>query len=101
MHIITSSRLKEFWEKHPDSQSSLNAWRKIASKEKWRGLNDIRKTFPSADQVGSLTVFNIGGNKYRLIVRIDYNSNKVFIRSFLTHAEYDKENWKKDTWYTK
>ncbi|MGI2902303.1 type II toxin-antitoxin system HigB family toxin [Tolypothrix sp. VBCCA 56010] len=56
--------------------------------------------FPSADQVSNLTIFNIGGNNYRLITLVDYNYQKVFIRHVLTHAEYDKEDWKNDPWYT-
>jgi mRNA interferase HigB len=49
--------------------------------------------------VQNFTVFDIGGNKYRLITYIDYEKNKIFIRNILTHAEYDKEQWKKDNWY--
>ncbi|MFW6358208.1 MAG: type II toxin-antitoxin system HigB family toxin [Chroococcales cyanobacterium] len=98
MHIISESRLKQFWTKHANSKSALQAWYKIATQEKWRGIDDVRKTFPSADPVGNLTVFNIGGNNYRLITFIDYNFNKIFIRACLTHAEYDKGNWKKESW---
>lgn len=55
--------------------------------------------FPSADGVENLTVFDIGGNKYRLIALVDYEYQKVFIRAILTHAEYDKEGWKNDSWF--
>lgn len=65
----------------------------------WPNFVELRKIFPSADQVGNFTVFNIGGNKYRLITFIDYTYQKVFIRAVLTHAEYDKDDWKKDSWY--
>jgi mRNA interferase HigB len=58
-------------------------------------LVNLRETLASADQVGNLTVFNIGGNKYRLIVAIHYNRHKVFIRNVLTHAEYNRNNWKR------
>jgi mRNA interferase HigB len=54
----------------------------------------LRQSFPSADQVRGLTVFNIGGNKARLIAAIHYNRRKVYIRAILTHAEYDKGKWK-------
>jgi len=55
----------------------------------------LRETFPSADQVGKLTVFNIGGNKVRLIAAIHYNRGKIYIRAVLTHAEYDEQRWRK------
>jgi len=61
----------------------------------YKSFNDIRKTFPSADKVGNLTVFNIGGNKARLIAAIHYNTKCVYVRHVLTHAEYDKGHWKK------
>ncbi|WP_242577915.1 type II toxin-antitoxin system HigB family toxin [Chroococcus sp. FPU101] len=56
--------------------------------------------FPSADQVANLTVFNISGNKFRLIALVDYTYQKVFIRHIISHAEYDTDNWKKDSWYS-
>jgi mRNA interferase HigB len=55
----------------------------------------LRETFPSVDQVGKLTVFNIGGNKVRLIAAIHYNRGKIYIRAVLTHAEYDEQRWRK------
>lgn len=100
MHIITRSRLVEFWEKHSDAETSLRTWYKLASNTQWQNFIELREVFPSADQVENLTVFNIGGNKYRLIALVDYSYQKVFIRHVLTHAEYDKEEWKNDPWYT-
>ena len=58
-------------------------------------FNDLRRVFASADYVDSLTVFNIGGNKYRLVAAIHYNRRKVYIRAVLTHAQYDRGNWKR------
>jgi mRNA interferase HigB len=55
--------------------------------------------FSSADGVKNLTVFNIGGNKYRLIALVDYKYQKVFVRAVMTHSEYDKEDWKNDSWF--
>ncbi len=100
MHIITRSRLVEFWEKYSNAETSLRTWYKLTSLAQWQNFIELREVFPSADQVGNLTVFNIGGNKYRLIVLVDYIYQKVFIRHVLTHAEYDKEEWKDDSWYT-
>ncbi len=99
MHIITRSRLVEFWEKHPNSKTSLLLWYKLTITAKWQNFVELRGIFSSADQVGTFTVFNIGGNKYRLITFVDYTYQKVFIRHILTHADYDKKDWKKDDWY--
>lgn len=63
-------------------------------REDFNSIAEVRQIFPTADKVGKLTVFNIGGNKFRLIVAIHYNRNKVYIRAILTHREYDKCNWK-------
>jgi mRNA interferase HigB len=100
MHIITRVRLKEFWEKHPNAETSLRLWYKLTSAAQWQNFVELRQVFPSADQVENLTVFNIGGNNYRLITLVDYEYKKVFIRHVLTHAEYDKQNWKNDEWFT-
>lgn len=84
---------------HADAKSPLNSWFKIVNKEMFESFNDIRKIFPSADQVKNFVVFNIGGNKYRLIAFIRYNLRRVYIRHILTHKEYDKEKWKEDSWH--
>ncbi|WP_204106354.1 MULTISPECIES: type II toxin-antitoxin system HigB family toxin [Spirulina sp. CCY15215] len=94
MHIITRKRLNEFAEIHPETQPSLIQWYKIVKQNNFASLEELRTFFPSADRVGKLTVFNIGGNKARLIAAIHYNRKKVYIRAILTHAEYDKDNWK-------
>jgi mRNA interferase HigB len=100
MHVITPVRLKEFWEKHPNAETSLRLWYKLTSLAQWQNFVELRQIFPSADQVENLTVFNIGGNNYRLITLVDYEYKKVFIRHVLTHGEYDKQNWKNDEWFT-
>lgn len=94
MRVITRRRIIEFREKHPSSRNSLDSWYKIISKYDYNSFNELRKTFPSADLVDNLTVFNISGNKYRLIAAIHYNRKMVYIRHVLTHAEYDKNKWK-------
>ncbi len=101
MHIISQSTLKIFWKIHPQSEVGLRYWYKLANEDKWQSFDDIRKIFPSADLVSNFIVFNISGNHYRLITYIDFPKGKVFIREVLTHAEYDKNKWKKDDWYKK
>ncbi|MEB3180201.1 MAG: type II toxin-antitoxin system HigB family toxin [Nostocaceae cyanobacterium] len=100
MYIISRSKLVEFWEKHPNAETSLRLWYKLTSLAQWQNFVELHQVFPSADLVSNLTVFNIGGNNYRLIVLVDYKYQKVFIRHVLTHAEYNKEDWKNDSWYT-
>ena len=90
MHIITRKRLLEFAKKHPDCSSALESWYRIVKRTDFNSLAELRQAFPSADQVGKLTVFNIGGNKARLIAAIHYNNNRVYIRHILTHKEYDR-----------
>ena len=94
MHIITRKRLNEFAEKHPDAKTALQHWYRLMKSGGFRSFAELRATLPSADQVGNLTVFNIGGGKARLIVAIHYNRQKVYIRAVLTHPEYDKGKWK-------
>jgi mRNA interferase HigB len=78
---------------------SLLLWYQRTTDAQWQNLADVRRVFPSADSVGNLTVFNIGGNKYRLITFIDYESQIVFTRNVLQYADYDKEKWKNDDWF--
>ncbi|MEY2519909.1 MAG: mRNA interferase HigB [Verrucomicrobiota bacterium] len=95
MHVITRKRLNEFAEKHPEGRSPLAHWYRIVRKNRFASLVDLRKIFPHADQVGKFTVFNIGGNKVRLIAALHYNRNKIYIRHVLTHEEYNAGKWKK------
>ena len=94
MHIISRKMLRRFWEQHPDSQTALSRWFKVVNTTHYENFAELRKTFPSADRVGNKIVFNIGGNKYRLIAVIHFNRHKVYVRHVLTHQDYDKGNWK-------
>ncbi|MEM9354116.1 MAG: type II toxin-antitoxin system HigB family toxin [Planctomycetota bacterium] len=96
MHIITRKALKDFWEKHPQAETPLREWFRVVRQSEWKGFAELRQTYPSADQVGRCTVFNIGGNKYRLVVRIQFKYSKVYIRRVLTHDQYDRDDWKGD-----
>ncbi len=99
MRIITKRRLTDFYTIHADAKKNLLTWAKTIRTATWQNLVELREAFPSADLVSNFTVFNIGGNKYRLIVYIDYENQIIFIRHILTHAEYDKDDWKDDDWY--
>jgi len=99
MHVISLKKLKQFWQSHPTAEVSLRYWYKLTTAHQWQCFNDIVKTFSSADKVKNFVVFDIGGNSFRLITYVNYVHSKVFIRDVLTHAEYDKQKWKKDDWY--
>jgi mRNA interferase HigB len=99
MRIISRKALREFWEDHPKAQSGLLLWYDRITDATFKTFNDVRQIFSSADLVGNFVVFNISGNRYRLITYIDYEYQIIFIRSVLTHAEYDKEKWKNDQWF--
>jgi len=94
MHVITRKRLNEFAAKYPDTKNALARWYRIVKTAKFNSFAELRREFPSADQVGNLTVFNIGGNKVRLIAAIHYNRQKLYIRAVLTHTEYDRGTWR-------
>ena len=94
MHIITRKRLNNFAAAHPTAKSALALWYSRIKSGVFQSFSDLRTVFPDADQVGKLTVFNIGGNKVRLIAAIHYNRQKVYIRAVLTHADYDMNKWK-------
>ncbi len=96
MRIVSHRKIIEFSKKYSDSSRPLESWYKIIFHSNFKTFNDLRKTFPSADNVGKFTVFNIGGNKYRLIAAIHYNTQILYIRYILTHKDYDKGKWKEE-----
>ena len=79
---------------HGDAEISLTAWYKTTRKANWQNLAELKKVYPSADLVGRYTVFNIRGNKYRLIARINYRSQTLFVIAVMTHEEYELGKWK-------
>jgi len=80
MHIITRKRIQEFITKYPDSESSLKNWYRIVKRAEYNSFSDLKQHFRSADYVDGFVVFNISGNKYRLIAAIHFNRKKVYIR---------------------
>ena len=95
MHIISHKRIKQFVANYPDSQASLENWYRIIKQTDYDSFNHLKQHFSSADYVDGFVVFNISGNKYRLIAAIHFNRKKVYIRDILTHPEYDKDKWKR------
>jgi mRNA interferase HigB len=99
VRIISESAIRRFAADHADAAPGLEVWRQVMGREKFRHFADLRRCFRSADQVRVaseklVVVFNIHGNNYRLICAVHYNTGKVFVLQFLTHAEYSKDQWK-------
>ncbi len=95
MRVISKKKVLDFMEKYPESATSLENWYRIVVRTDFATFPDLRMTFPSADQVADLTVFNISGNKFRLIAAVHYNRQILYIREILSHPEYDKNKWRK------
>ena len=96
MHVISKKKLREFWQLYPAAQTPLDQWYRVAAKARWQSLAEVRQVFPQADTVYQCTVFNIGGNKFRLIVDVSYERQVIYVKHVLTHKEYDQDSWKKD-----
>lgn len=100
MRVISKSRLKQFWESpgNEDSEGALRAWYTHVSSTTvaWHAWRDVKTDFATASAVGNCVVFNVRGNNYRLIARILYPSQKVFILKVMPHREYDKNKWKEE-----
>src|ERR1044071_4139507 len=90
MHVISRRALREFWELYPPAKGPLSVWYRVMRSAAYADFNAIRRTFPAADYVAPFTVFDIGGNKYRVIAAIHYNRRRVYVRHVLTHIEYDR-----------
>ena len=91
MRVIAKKILRDFWIKHPDCEQQLKSWYKEAEHASWKNMNQIKKDYPSASILAdNRVVFNIKGNNYRLIVRINFYYQMVWIRFIGTHANYNK-----------
>lgn len=93
MRLIAIGTLRRFWTAYPDSEEPLKAWYQLAQSAAWNTPNDIKRQFRSASIIaGNRAVFNVAGNKYRLIVKIHYNTGIVYVRFVGTHRQYDAIN---------
>lgn len=99
MVIIKTMTLDGYAAQFPLAKSNLEHYKQVLRSATWQTFNNMRETIPHADQVKlpsgrTVYVINICGNDYRLIIAIHFNTQRIFIRDFMTHAEYSKENWK-------
>lgn len=95
MHIITQKRIWEAQAKWPHASSALGAWYRLAKTCTPQDFADLKRLFPATDKVGAQHVFDIGGNKLRLIAIVQYRAQKLYIQHVLDHAEYDKGKWRR------
>ena len=95
MVLISRRALREFWERHPDAEPPLRDWATTVAAADWSSLHQVRAVYPQADAVADArgrtrTVFNVRGNRYRLVVRIVYAVRTVYVTGVMTHAEDDR-----------
>jgi mRNA interferase HigB len=96
MRIISQKKIREFWEKHRESETVMREWINRVYDADWDNFSDVRKTFNHADVYKCCTIFDVGGNKYRIITKIKYEWKIVYIRFVLNHFEYDQKKWQAD-----
>jgi mRNA interferase HigB len=95
MRVVTKKRLQEFWVQHPEAREVMQAWNQSVKNCEAQNHSELKQTFKAADYVASkYTVFDVGGNKYRIVTVIHYNTQIIYIRGVFTHIEYDK--WTKE-----
>lgn len=90
MHVISRKALVEFWMVHPPAKGPMAAWYKVMPGATFANFASVRSVFNSADKVDRFTVFNVGGEDYRVVVAIHFNPQKLYIRHVFTHAEYER-----------
>jgi mRNA interferase HigB len=95
VNVISKRELFEKASKYPDAIVAIQDWFDVARAAEWDSLEEIRRTYRDTDMVGALAIFNIKGNHYRLIVRMAFPYRRIYIKEFLTHAQYTKGAWKK------
>ena len=95
MHVVSRKKLLEAGYGRLELEEPLDTWYRTCKRAHWKSIVAVRQELPTADAVGKFTIFNIKGNAFRLITEVNYESQRIFIRHVLTHAEYDKGAWKR------
>lgn len=91
MHVISKKALRDFWTVHADAKAPLTRWYKIVTQSQFGSFVLLHDTFPTADKVGDLIVFNIGGNNYRLIASVHFNRGKLYIRDVVSVTKFSPQ----------
>ena len=95
MNVVSKRGLRKLTAKHPEAETEALDWYRVAASADWNCFADVRKTYPTADMIGEVLVFNIGGNRYRLIATVFFATREIYVKALLTHKGYDREEWKK------
>ena len=96
MRVIAKRPLVRFWNEHPEAETPLRNWLTICRATDFENFAQLKQTFRTVDKVGKFVVFDIGGNKYRLIAVVHFNRKRIYVRAVLTHEEYDQDHWKNE-----
>ncbi len=99
MHLIAITNLRKEAGAYSDVKKQIESWYAVVKKANWQNLEQVKQTYKDTEAVGNFTVFNLKGNKYRLIVGMDYQNQIVYYKYLLTHAEYNKNKWKNDPYF--
>jgi mRNA interferase HigB len=95
VNVISKPGLMKLVKKHRETAMWAAAWYKVAKRATWRGLHEVRNDYPSADQVGHVLIFDVMGGNYRLIARVNFEGQRLYVKDLLTHREYDRKEWMK------
>jgi mRNA interferase HigB len=95
VNVISKPGLLKLTSKHPETLATLALWYKTAKLAEGRGVHEVRRDYPTADQVGNVLIFNIKGGNFRLITRVTYVGQRIYVKALLTHSEYDRKEWLK------
>ncbi len=90
MHVVSHKAIRIFCEEHPEARNALDYWYKVARRATWANFVEVKQTFHTADFVAPNVVFDVGGNRYRLIAETNFGRRMLFIRGIMTHKEYGK-----------
>lgn len=94
MRVISNSALRNFAANDPRAETPLQSWRRVIEKNRYANWAELKAVFNSVDRVGDLAVFNLGGNKYRLIAYIRFDKQILYVKAILSHQDYDEGAWK-------
>jgi len=94
MHVVSHKAIRIFCEGHPQARSAMDHWYRVAKQAVWSSFADVKQTFNTADFVAPHVVFDVGGNKYRILAEMNFMRGVLFVRGIMTHKEYEKGAWR-------
>jgi mRNA interferase HigB len=95
VNVISKRGLRNLTAKHPAAEPGALNWYRVAASANWNCFAEVRATFPSADMIGEVLVFDLGHSRYRLITTVFFATREIYVKALLTHKEYDRKEWTK------